>query len=95
MNDLSTRVRDYLDRKKPAQSTVVTPDVTSEVDTDEVDELKQSWIEFKESVRTPVRITKCILGVSAVILVLWAMAIVDIQNDCYLNKECREWIENR
>lgn len=95
MNDLPTRVRDYLDRKKPARPLEVTPDVTSEVSPDEFDELSQAWSEFKQTFRVPIIIIKCIAGVSIVITVLWAMAIVDIQNDCYMNKECREWVSGK
>lgn len=92
MNDLSTRVRDYLDRKKPDRPQIVTPDVTSEV---APDELTEAWTEWKDYFKTPIFIGKCVIGFSCVLLILWAMAIVDIQNDCYLSKECREWIENR
>lgn len=95
MNDLSTRVRDYLDRKKPARPLKVTPDVTSEVEPDEFDELGQAWSEFKDQFKTPILYLKIFLTICLVILCLWAMAIVDIQNDCYMNKECREWVENR
>lgn len=95
MNDLSTRVRDYLDRKKPTRPLEVTPDVTSEVEPDEFDELDQAWSEFKDQFKTPILYLKIFLTICLVILCLWAMAIVDIQNDCYMNKECREWVKNR
>lgn len=92
MNDLSTRVRDYLDRKKPDRPQTVTSDVTSEV---KPDELTKAWTEWKDYFRVPIFIMKCILAISLVVITLWALAIVEIQNDCYLSKECREWVKNR
>jgi hypothetical protein len=68
----------------------VTHNVKVEVDENEIQDF---WQEFKEAFRVPIFIFKSIFIVSAVLLVMWAIAIVDIQNDCFKSKECREWIQ--
>lgn len=81
MNDLSTRVRDYLDRKKPARQVEMTDDVILE----SVPEVKTiSMTKF---------ILTIISGLIGGLVLLWVMAVVEIQNDCYMSKECREWVE--
>lgn len=93
MSELHTRVRNYLDKKKPRKVESVTDDVILELDPEE--KFQQDWAKFKEEVGPVTRIIKSIIIVSAILTVMWAIAIIDIQNDCYLDKECREWVTNR
>jgi hypothetical protein len=93
MSELHTRVRNYLDKKKPPKVESVTIDVT--IGTDSEDDFDQAWRELKDACRGPARVFKAIVIVLSIIVVLWAMANIGISNDCYLDKECREWVKNR
>jgi len=99
MTELSDRVRDYLARKNPSKTVKAERSIRVEsiedwenyVPSDE--ELSTSWTEFKQAFKVPIFIAKSILVFSLLILVLWALAVAGIQNDCYMNKECREWVK--
>jgi hypothetical protein len=91
MYDLSTRVRNCLDKKKPAKVETVTQTVT--IGTDEEEDYQRAIAEFKEAWRPIARIMKCILYIGLTFTVLWAMANTGVVNDCYLDKECREWVK--
>lgn len=96
MNDYASKARAYLDRKKPRRSENVTSNVKVEVERDiELDNLRQALAEFKQSWKTPIFIFKACLTIFFIIAMLWCASIISIQNDCYLDKECREWIKNR
>lgn len=93
MNDLPTRVRDYLDKKKPRKVETVTDSVM--VGTDEDEDFKLAMSELKEAWRIPIEAFKGMLIIFSVLVIMWSLAVVDIQNDCWLNKECREWVKIR
>lgn len=77
------------------------PKVTRPVKTEEVEvcqptpeeELKEAWEEWKIAFKWPIRIFKVCFWFSITVVGLWACAVVDIQNDCYLDKECRAAIQ--
>lgn len=85
MNDLSTRVRNYLDRKKPRRQVNMTPDVKTEVEPEVIYVTKPA--------NPTVKIIKLIVGVIGMIMVVWAMSVVEMQNRCYLDRICREEME--
>ena len=95
MNDLSTRVRTYLDQKKPALQAKLTPDVTiakAELD-QSIDELSTAWTEFKNTYEPIISLFKWSMMFVMSIVVIWAIAVVEIQNRCYLDKACSVEIE--
>jgi hypothetical protein len=99
MTELSDRVKDYLARKKPANPVKVERPVRTESREDwenyepSDDELSTSWQEFKEAFKAPIFMFKLICTVIIVLFVMWAISVASIQNDCYMNKECREWVK--
>lgn len=83
MSDLNQRIRNYLDRKKPAKAQSVTLDVKVETEPEVKPDQKSTTLGF---------IIMIIVGV----FMLWqAYQVGEVQNQCYLSKECREWVENR
>lgn len=90
MNDLQSRIKDYLDRKKPAEPKVMTEHVT----TTDVPE-PELWLEFKSDMRKLLRPYVVFTILISIGFLAFAMKIVEIEMECYKNEECREWIENR
>lgn len=91
MNDLPTRVRNYLDSLKGIKPTVkqsVEPEVPTEVD-----EMIQAWKDVIDHFRPALKVAKAIAIILACLVVMWSMAIVSIHIDCLKNKECREWMK--
>lgn len=91
MNDLSTRVRNYLNRKRG-----VTPEITrtevEQVDP-EVQAILDTWNNLCDTFGTAWKIMKWAALILAAITFMWTLAIADIQADCYKHKECREWMK--
>lgn len=92
MSDLSIRVRQYLDKRKPIPEVRVAAKVSVEEDNDD---LAQAWADFKYAWRIPYIIFKVLSFILAALIVMWALAVVSIQNDCYLDKRCREWVTSQ
>lgn len=91
MNDLSTRVRNYLDNLKgvkPAVKQVDEPKIPTEVD-----EMIQAWKDVIDHFRPALKVAKAIAIILACLVVMWSMTIASIQIDCLKNKECREWMK--
>ena len=83
MSDLPKRVREYLDKYKPK------PKVTESVIDEEVE---YRWSDFLDEHRKALFVIKLITYPVVFIVFLWSLAVVDIQNDCYLDTRCREWM---
>ena len=81
MSDLSIRIKDYLASKKPkVEKLTLEVEVESgSEDTSEADK----------------RLGYIIMAVVAVFMLYQAFQYGEVQNQCYLSKECREWIQNR
>ena len=56
------------------------------------EELAEAWEEWKIAFKWPIRVFKIIVFTFITILVLHAWAVNSIVNDCYLDKECKQWI---
>ena len=93
--ELTTRIQTYLNRKRPQPK--VTHHVKKEAEpVDEYEqakyELSEAWKDWKEVCKWPILILKLVLFAVFAVSFLWALAVVDIQIDCYNHKECREWM---
>lgn len=93
--NLQQRIHHYLHKKgklRPKQE--VTPSVKEE-EGEVCEELSfdNEWEVFKEEHSFAILVIKSILGFILLVTLLWALAVVDIQSDCYADRECREWIE--
>lgn len=82
MSDLSTRIKDYLASKKPkVEKLTLEVEVESgPEDTSEADNKRLGYI---------------IMTVVAVFMLYQAFQYGEVRNQCYLSKECREWIKNQ
>ena len=70
----------------------ITEDVKPEPELTPEEELKIAWEDWKYEFRIPIFIFKTLLWFIFIVVFIWALAVVSIQNDCYLDKRCREWI---
>lgn len=59
------------------------------------EELALAWKEWKIAFKWPIRVFIIVVSVIALVLVLHAWAVNSIVNDCYLDKECKQWVETR
>lgn len=82
MSDLSTRIKDYLASKKPkVEKLTLEVEVESgPEDTSEADSKRLGYV---------------IMTVVAVTMLYQAFKYGEVENQCYLSKECREWIKNK
>ena len=81
MSDLSTRIKDYLASKKPKVEKL-----TLEVEVESSPE---------DTSGADKRLGYIIMTVVAVFMLYQAFQYGEVQNQCYLSKECREWIKNQ
>lgn len=81
MSDLSTRIKDYLASKKPKVEKL-----TLEVEVESVPE---------DASEADKRLGYIIMAIVAVLMLYQAFKYGEVQNQCYLSKECREWIRNQ
>lgn len=72
---------------KPVKTEACEPQLTPK------EELDISFERWKEEWRIPILIVKSIGIFMSAVVVMWAIAVVDIQNECYSKRECREWME--
>ena len=85
MNDLQTRVRNYLESRKPRAQAKVTPEVKPE---------GEPVVIYLDRPDNPIVILFKLGIVSVgIIVVIWALVVVGTQNRCYLDKACRTEIE--
>jgi hypothetical protein len=75
MSELHTRVRQYLDKKKPAKVESITSTVKI---TDENDELRQVWSEFKSEWKSPALIFKTLAIVSSALFIMRVIFTVGV-----------------
>ena len=73
----------------------VTPDVKPEPEPESTPEedLAEAWADFKHEFRWIIRVFTTVFWISVTVVCLYAFAVVDIQRQCYLDKECKQWIE--
>jgi hypothetical protein len=82
MKEYHQRARDYLNRKKPARPETLTTDVNF-----------QSEPAFTPTEDSSKLIGYIIMAVVVVFMLWQAYQVGEVQNRCYLSKECREWAE--
>ena len=100
MKDLQTRVREYLDSKKPKSVAVtealvipVTPLTDSEELDKAMDELKDAWGDLIAPVAPFIKIAKYIIYMVLAVVVLYAFSVTGLQNRCYLDAKCSAEME--
>lgn len=82
----------WVSRRKPKVTPDVKPEVEEHQSTPEED-LAEAWADFKHEFRWITRVFTMVLWISVTVVCLYAFAVVDIQRQCYLDKECKQWIE--
>lgn len=93
---LQKRIHNYLAKKgkrKPDPEPRMEPEESKEEQLTPAEELSIEWEIWADKHGTAILIFKALLGFVFLVSLLWALAVVDIQNNCYLDKDCREWIE--
>lgn len=94
MSDISTRIQDYLNSKKPKEKVIKVDTVVLKTELEQsVDELKLAWNEFVDYFSFPILIMKWTMYIGILVLISVAISIVSLQNKCYLDYKCRIEIE--
>lgn len=79
MNDLNTRIKNYLASKKPKPA-------------ESAQEVEIEVVQVEDNSST---LGYIFIAITLSLLLYQAFKYGEVENQCYLNKECKEWIEKQ